>query len=147
MNNEIALIKELYTQFLDGWNNQNAVEMMNPFAVKSELIGYDGSQYSSREEAVSNLKQIFAHHQTASFVAKVREVRFFGSEVAILRAIAGMVPPGGTEINSNVNTHHTLVAHKNDGKWQIVLLQNTPAQFHGRPELVQQMTEELQELI
>jgi hypothetical protein len=27
------------------------------------------------------------------------------------------------------------------------LYQNTPAQFHGRPELVQKMTEELQQLL
>ncbi|MGZ4033139.1 MAG: SgcJ/EcaC family oxidoreductase, partial [Tumebacillaceae bacterium] len=31
--------------------------------------------------------------------------------------------------------------------WQIALFQNTPAQFHGRPELVEQMTAELRELI
>jgi len=28
-----------------------------------------------------------------------------------------------------------------------VLFQNTPAQFHGRPELVQQLTEELRQLL
>ncbi|TMB75962.1 MAG: DUF4440 domain-containing protein, partial [Chloroflexi bacterium] len=27
------------------------------------------------------------------------------------------------------------------------LFQNTPAQFHGRPELVQQLTEELRQLL
>ncbi len=41
----------------------------------------------------------------------------------------------------------TLVAVKSDGKWRILLFQNTPAQFHGRPELVQQMTEELRRLL
>jgi len=32
---------------------------------------------------------------------------------------------------------------KIDGEWRIKLFQNTPAQFHGRPELVEQMTDEL----
>ncbi len=28
-----------------------------------------------------------------------------------------------------------------------IMFQNTPAQFHGRPELVQQLTEELRQLL
>jgi hypothetical protein len=41
----------------------------------------------------------------------------------------------------------TLIAVKRDGQWRIVLFQNTPAQLHGRPELVQAMTEELRQLL
>jgi hypothetical protein len=58
-----------------------------------------------------------------------------------------MVPPGQTDINPAVNTIQTLVAVKRDGTWRIALFQNTPAQFHGRPELVQQLTEELRQLL
>ena len=65
----------------------------------------------------------------------------------MLGAIAGMVPPGDTDVNPQVNTHHTLVAVRRDEKWQIELFQNTPAQFHGRPELVEEMTNELRELL
>jgi hypothetical protein len=67
--------------------------------------------------------------------------------VAILRAIVGMVPPGQTDLNPAVNAHQTLVAAKRAGTWQIELLQTTPAQFHGRPDLVQHMTEELRQLL
>jgi uncharacterized protein (TIGR02246 family) len=65
----------------------------------------------------------------------------------ILRAIAGMVPIGKTDLSPELNTHHTLVAVKEGESWCIKLFQNTPAQFHGRPELVEKMTEELKELI
>ncbi|BCJ86109.1 SgcJ/EcaC family oxidoreductase [Effusibacillus dendaii] len=84
---------------------------------------------------------------TARFVSKVKSVRFLGSAVAILRAIAGMVPPGQSDLNPNVNTHHTLVVINKEGNYRIQLFQNTPAQFHGRPELVEQMTEELRQLL
>jgi len=40
--------------------------------------------------------------------------------------------------------HQTVVPEHDEGRWRIVLLQNTPAQFHGRPELVEDMTRELQ---
>jgi uncharacterized protein (TIGR02246 family) len=93
------------------------------------------------------MRQIFAEHTTAAFVAKVRGVRLLGAEAGILRAVAGMVPPGQTELEPKVNTHHTVVAVKRDGEWRIALFQNTPAQFHGRPDLVQQLIEELRELL
>ena len=62
----------------------------------------------------------------------------------IVRAIAGLVPPGKSAISPATNSHQTVVAEKQDGEWRIVLFQNTPAQFHGRPELVEEMTRELQ---
>jgi uncharacterized protein (TIGR02246 family) len=80
-------------------------------------------------------------------VAKVRSVRFLSPEVAILRAVAGMMPPGESDLDPKLNTHHTIVAVKREGKWRIALYQNTPAQFHGRPELVQKLTEELRQLL
>jgi len=62
----------------------------------------------------------------------------------ILRAIAGLVPPGQSVIKAEANSHQTVVAEMQDGQWRIVLFQNTPAQFHGRPGLVEDMTRELQ---
>lgn len=58
-----------------------------------------------------------------------------------------MIPPGKSDIEPAVNAHQTLVAVKKDNGWQVELFQNTPAQFHGRPELVEEMTEELRELL
>lgn len=64
-----------------------------------------------------------------------------------LVAICGMIPPGKNDIDPSVNAHQTLLATKTSQGWKIVLFQNTPAQFHGRPELVEQMTEELRQMI
>jgi uncharacterized protein (TIGR02246 family) len=140
-------VRELYRQILDGWNKRNAEAFAVPFAVDGESIGFDGSQLVGRTEIVSTLRQIFADHPTAPYVSKVKSVTLLTPEVAVLRAIAGMVPPGQSELNPAVNTLQTLIAVKSDGQWRIVLFQNTPAQFHGRPELVQQMTEELRQLL
>ncbi len=96
-------------------------------------------------EAVT--RQIFADHVTAAYVGKVRGVRFLAPGVAVLHAVVGMVPPGKSDINPAVNAMQTLVATKQDGQWRIALFQNTPAQFHGRPELAEALTEELRELL
>ncbi|MEH7522714.1 SgcJ/EcaC family oxidoreductase [Bacillus sp. JJ1503] len=140
-------VEAIYKQLLDAWNNRDARGMADLFTEDGESIGFDGSQSIGREEIFSHLEPIFIHHPTARFLSKVKDVRFLSSETALLRAIAGMVPPDQSEINPKVNTHHTLVVVKNEGMWRIQLFQNTPAQFHGRPELVEKMTEELRELL
>jgi uncharacterized protein (TIGR02246 family) len=140
-------VHALYQQLLDAWNNRSACAMAEQFTEEGEMIGFDGSQSIGRDEIFSHLKPIFEDHPTAAFVSKVKGVRFLGPDIAILRAIAGMVPPGQSDLEPKLNTHHTLVAVNNEGKWRIQLFQNTPAQFHGRPELVEQMTEELRQLL
>jgi hypothetical protein len=58
-----------------------------------------------------------------------------------------MVPRGQSDIDPRLNAVQTMVALKRQGEWRIVLFQNTPAAFHGRPQLVEQLTEELREAI
>jgi hypothetical protein len=58
-----------------------------------------------------------------------------------------MVPPGQRTLNTAVNTVQTLVAEEHAGSWRIVLFQNTPTLYHGRPQLAERRTAELQELL
>jgi uncharacterized protein (TIGR02246 family) len=138
-------VRALYQQLLDGWNTRNANGMAAPFAEDGEVIGFDGSEMTGRQGITTTLQKIFADHPVPPFVSKVRGVRFLNSQAAILRSIVGMVPPGQSDLDPKLNAHQTLVAVKRDGKWSVALFQNTPAQFHGRPELVQKMTEELKQ--
>ena len=140
-------VRALYQQLLEGWNKRSANAMADPFAEDGEQIGFDGSQLKGKAEIASHLQQIFTDHPTPAYVGKVKNVRFLGPGVADLRAVAGMVPPGQSDIQPNLNTHHTVIAVKHEGKWRIALFQNTPAQFHGRPELVLKLTEELRQLL
>jgi uncharacterized protein (TIGR02246 family) len=142
-----AAIRALYQQLLAGWNRRNAHEFAALFAEDGNLVGFDGSQYNGRAETEAEIGKIFADHQTATYIWKVREVRLLAPDVAILRAVVGMVQPGQSDLNPAVNTIQSLVATKQDDKWRIALFQNTPAQFHGRPELVQKLTEELRQLL
>lgn len=146
MTNEDKIIS-IYQDLLEAWNHQNAHGMADLFAEDGEQIGFDGSQSIGKSEIFAHLDPIFKHHRTARFVSSVKSVKFLSDKIAILRAIAGMVPPGQSDINPSVNTLHTLVVQENEGNWEIKLYQNTPAQFHGRPELVEQMTEELRRLL
>jgi uncharacterized protein (TIGR02246 family) len=140
-------VRQLYEQILDAWNHRDAAAMAACFAEDGNMIGFDGSQVDSRESIENHLRPIFTDHPTAAYVAKVREVRKLGSEAGLLRAVAGMVPPGSGDIKPDRNTIHTLVAVKDGESWRAALFQSTPAAWHGRPQDSEALTEELRALL
>jgi uncharacterized protein (TIGR02246 family) len=140
-------IRRLYEQILVAWNQQDAPAMAAQFEEDGNLIGYDGSQADSRAAIEDHLRPIFADHPTAAYVAKVREIRMLGRDVGILRAVAGMIPPGSDDINPGVNTIHTLVGVQSVDGWRVALLQSTPAAWHGRPQDSAALTEELRDVM
>ena len=144
---ETIAIEKLYKELLTFWNNQNGTGMASLFTEDANVIGFDGSQMNGRLQIETELKQVFANHRTARYVWKIEEIRFLNLQTTLLRAIVGMVPPGKKELNSATNAIQSLVAIKQNELWKISLFQNTPAQFHGRPELVDAMTQELSKLI
>ena len=79
----------------------------------------------------------------ATYVTRVREVRPLADGVTLLRAVAGMVPPGTPALKPERNAIQSLVAVLDEGVPRIALYQNTPARFDGRPELGERLTAEL----
>jgi len=131
--------RTLYDALIDAWNRRNADQYAELFEEDGVIIGFDGSEVLGREAIREHLRGIFENHPTATYVTKVREVRDFG-DVALLRAVAGMIPPGGGDLMPDRHAQQTLITRD-----RVVLFQNTPAQFHGRPEAVEALTAELRE--
>jgi uncharacterized protein (TIGR02246 family) len=139
-------IGALYNQLLGAWNMRSAADYAALFAADANVVGFDGSQINGRTAIESEMGRIFADHPTATYVGKIREVRLLSPDVAILRAVVGMIPPGQSDIKPDVNAIQSLVAARTNNQWRIALFQNTPAQFHGRPDLARQLTDELRQL-
>ncbi|OCA91548.1 DUF4440 domain-containing protein [Bacillus sp. FJAT-27225] len=138
-------IESLYKELIESWNRRDAEGMARLFAEGGTMIGFDGSLVIGPQEVLLHTRPIFESHPTSPFTVKIKEVRMLGDDTAILRAIAGMVPTGEMDLRPELNAHQTLVAKMHKDLWKIELFQNTPAQFHGRPELVEEMTEELRQ--
>jgi uncharacterized protein (TIGR02246 family) len=145
--NDDTPVRVLYRRLLDAWNDCSAHDFAMLFTESGNVVGFDGSQMKGRVEIESTLTGIFKDHATAAYVSIVREVNFLSLDVVLLRAVAGMVPRGKKELNPAVNAIQSMVARATDGEWRIALFQNTPAQFHGRPELAAELTEELRSQI
>src|SRR5947209_3654710 len=140
-------VKALYKHIIDAWNAHRADAFAACFVQDSHIVGFDGSMMDSAESISQHLAEVFGSHQTAAYVYKVREVRQIGEDAAMLRAVVGMVPPGGKDLNPAVNSVQTLIAQRHDQNWRAVMLQTTPAQFHGRPDLAEALTNELSALV
>jgi uncharacterized protein (TIGR02246 family) len=139
-------VELLYFSLLRRWNEQDAAGMAALFVPDGHVVGFDGSEVDGRTAIEESMRGIFAHHKTPAYVGKIRSVRLVG-DVAVLRAVAGLVPAGQSDLNPDLSAVQTLVASLTTGAWLIELFQNTPAAFHGRAEARERLTEELREVL
>lgn len=140
-------MEALYRALLAAWNDCDAAAFGQLFADDGTLVGFDGSPVDTRRGITDHLAGIFADHRPAAYVAQVREVRELAPGAALLRAVVGMVPPGEPAIEPRLNAVQSLVAVEGDGGLRVAHFQTTPAAFHGRPEAVAALTEELQGVV
>ncbi|MET0604356.1 MAG: SgcJ/EcaC family oxidoreductase [Baekduia sp.] len=141
-DHEVAL-QALYRAVLAGWNADDADAFAAPFADDGQVVGFDGSEITGRASIAEQMAAIFADHATGSYVGIVRSVRPLGPNAALLRAVSGVVPAGESDLKPELNAIQSLVAERHGDDWKIILYHNTPAQFHGRPELAEALTDEL----
>ena len=139
-------VELLYFSLVRRWNEQDAAGMAALFVPDGHVVGFDGSELDGRTAIEESMRGIFAHHKTPAYIAKVRSVRLVG-DVAVLRAVAGLVPPGTQDLNPDLNAVQTLIASLSAGTWRVELFQNTPAAFHGRAEARERLTEELRDVL
>lgn len=145
--NEETFIRMLYHNLLEAWNKRNAADMAELFMNDGTLIGFDGSQVRGKDEIDKHLASIFFDHATATYVSKIRNIKWITHDVAVLSAITGMIPAGKTEINPEMNAVQALMTYKENKDWKIAFFQNTPAAFHGHPEISEKLTRELRDVL
>jgi uncharacterized protein (TIGR02246 family) len=140
-----VVVRSLYFQMIDGWNKGSGDAFAAPFAEDGDLVGFDGMHLRGRQEIASFHQQLFDILVKGSrLVGKIRNVRFLTPDVVIMHAVGGTIMNGQTDIEPERNSVHTLVAMKgNDGKWRLAAFQNTRAQYIGRRDMSNELTEEL----
>lgn len=136
-------VRALYASLIAAWNARDAAAWVAGCDVSAFVIGFDGSQMRGVDEIGATLKGIFEHHRTGAYVFVIRDVRLLTPDVALLRADSALVPAGATDLNPATSAIQTLTAQKVDGRWRVAQFQNTPAQFHGRPEAAADFTDAL----
>jgi uncharacterized protein (TIGR02246 family) len=143
-----AAIRALYQQIIDGWNKGSGDAFAARFAEDADFVAFDGSYFKGRQEIAAFHQMLFdTFLKGTRLVGKVRSVRFLTPDVAVMHAVGGTVMPGPSGIEPERNSIQTLVATKRVGDWYLAAFQNSRAQYMGRPELAQELTEELRQLL
>src|SRR5688572_11810128 len=109
-------VRALYDTLITAWNDHDGTAVAAAFAEDGVVIGFDGSVSSGKQTIGSEMANIFADHETGRYAVKVKSIRRLGQHAMILRAIAGLVPPGQAAIRSE--SHQTVVAEAQDGQWR-----------------------------
>jgi uncharacterized protein (TIGR02246 family) len=143
---DITAGQNLYYQLIEAWNDRNAQSFANLFADDSICIGFDGTEMFGNQEILSSLSKIFKDHLTAKYVSLIRETKRLNNNMVLVRAHVGMLLPNASRIAPDRNAIQVMVAHIENNSSPILLFQNTPAQFHGRPEAQEKFTLELQKV-
>jgi uncharacterized protein (TIGR02246 family) len=141
------LILALYQLVLQQWNKRNAAGMTGLFATNGSLIGFDGSVLKGQKEIYAVLDEIFSNFPTAAYISIVKDVQVLSDSTGMLQSVVGMVASGANDISPEVNAVQCMTAVKENDQWRIMLLQNTPAAFHGRPELSEQLSNDLRQVL
>jgi len=141
-------IRARYQQKIDGWKAGNGCEFAAPYTDDSDYIGFDGTYLTGRQEIASLHQMLFDKIVKGSrLVGKIRSIRFLTSAIAIVTAVGGTVMAGQSDIDPERNSIHMLVAMKENAIWRFTAFQNSRAQFIGRPEEAQALTDDLMQLL
>ena len=139
-------LRDLYRKLLDAWNTRRASGMSELFAEDGIVIGFDGSSMRGPQEIEEQIGAVFRDHDTGAYVHKIEGMSFPNPSVGVLTAIVAMTPAGADDIQPDLNALQTLVVGNKESGPRIFLFQNTPLALHGRPEVRDDITEEMRKL-
>lgn len=126
-------IRALYIATMDGWNRGSGEAFAAAFADEADFVAFDGTRFRRRDEIARFHDPLFKTHLKGTrLLGDVTDVRFLGSDVAVLHAYGGTVPRGGQMPAPERDSIQTLVAAKPDGRWRLVAFQNTRVRPIGR---------------
>lgn len=119
------VIQEILQQIESAWNHYDSVSLAAVFAEDANFIHIFGGQLDGQaaiEAAHQNIFETLYKGSHASFL--LRSIRFLRPDVAVVFARAHVKFKEGNEARE-MEIHPTLVAPKDQEKWQIVAFQNT----------------------
>jgi uncharacterized protein (TIGR02246 family) len=119
-------IRALHRRVLDAWAAGDGEAFAAPFSDDAVFVAFDGSVVRGREQIAAVHQELFDRWLKGSrLVEESTEVRFVGTDVAIVHAIGGTVMRGKDEPAPERDSIQTLVAVKDADSWVFASFQNT----------------------
>ena len=140
MTPDDTAVQDILKQFEAAWNRYDSVAIAALFAEDATFIHIFGGQLDGRPAIEASHRVIFSTIYCGSHASmSTRSVRYVRPDVAVIFGQAHVRFQEGGEARE-IETRPTLVAVKDQGKWQIVAFQNTrvtdvPAAAHAAARL------------
>jgi uncharacterized protein (TIGR02246 family) len=124
-----ASIRALHQRKVDGWNHRSAEDFAAAFADDADLVTF-GIHLKGRQEIASFYRQLFdALLNGSRLEGRIKSVRFFNADVAVMHAISSTMTRGEAEISPDREAVETLVLTRSDSQWRIATLQDSRPAF------------------
>ena len=125
MTTDEHAIQNILTLLETSWNASDSKGFAAPFAVDADFIQIYGLQMEGRPAIESSHRHIFDTVYKGSRVSfSLRSIRFVRPDVAIVLSKAHLNFYEGKDTRE-FETRPTMIMAKEQGKWQIIALQNT----------------------
>lgn len=122
IENEKFVIGHIVRHLEAAWNAASSSEFAAPFAVDADFINILGAHYNGRGVIDASHRLIFdTVYEGSRNNYTVERIRFVRPDVAVAFVRGELTLPDGRTIQ----TRPTMVLAKENGKWSIVILQNT----------------------
>jgi len=119
-------VRDLYRQLMDGWNRGSGAAFAAAFTEDGDLVAFDGTHFKGRREIEPSHQELFDRWMKGTrLVGEVKDVRFLGSDVAVMHAVGGTVMRGKSRPSPERDSIQTLVATRESGEWRLAAFQNT----------------------
>jgi uncharacterized protein (TIGR02246 family) len=125
MTTDERAIQAVVQQLEAAWNAYDSVSFAGAFAEDANFIHIFGGQLDGRDAIEAAHKVIFnTIYKGSNATFTPRSVRFLRPDVAVAFAQTRVKFKEGDEVRE-LETRPTLIVVKEQGKWQIVVFQNT----------------------
>lgn len=118
-------VRDLFGQFLGGWNQGSGAAFAAPFTEEVTFIGFDGTYFTSRSDVATFHQTLFDKWLKGSRLTGDVTVRFLAPGVALLIGRGTTIMRGKAKPAKERDSIQTFTAvHTPDG-WRLTSFQNT----------------------
>lgn len=119
-------IRQVVRNLEDAWAAGDGKKFASYFAEDSDFTVWNGMYFNGRKENAKNHQMIFdTFYKGTNIKTEIRKIRFLADDVATVHLRSEMFK-NGKKAEDVPKVVPLMILQKKDGKWQVVVFQNTP---------------------
>lgn len=127
-------IRQVVQNIEDAWAAGDGKKFADNFTDDVDFMVWNGLEIHGREENIKGHQEIFdTFYKGTKIRSEIRKIRFLSDDIAVVHAQSEMFRDG-RKVKDVPKVVPLMILQKQEGKWKVVVFQNTP--IINRGELV-----------